>query len=95
MKIMSFISRITLMNMIIIIFSLVIFITFINGMLNHDINNIITNYSFPNSAKNVTSLGNGWFTFELETNGKTHKFLFRKPNSGGSSDPEIITELKD
>ena len=35
-----------------------------------------SNESVPPDAKNIKHLGNNWYTFELDLNGKTHKFLY-------------------
>ncbi len=32
----------------------------------------------PSNAKNIVELGRDWYTFDLEVNGKTHKFLYRR-----------------
>jgi len=49
--------------------------------------------NLPLGAKNVEALGNDWCTFELETNGKTRKFLYRGRSIGGNSGTETITEI--
>lgn len=52
--------------------------------------------TFPDGAMKVMDLGNGWHTFELETDGVTRKFLFHRTGdySGECSwAQESITEI--
>lgn len=53
----------------------------------------------PNNAKAVTDLGNGWMTFDLEMDGKSRRFLYRKRWYKTKSDykvaSECITELSE
>lgn len=49
-------------------------------------------FSAPANAENLRSLGRGWYTFSLTTEGKTRHFLWRRPDLGYSS-TECITEL--
>lgn len=48
----------------------------------------------PNGAKNINDIGNDWYTFELEINGKNQSFLFRRTGSGNSI-TECITKVSD
>jgi hypothetical protein len=51
----------------------------------------------PTEAKKVMDLGNGWYTFELETKGRKRAFLFHRLGdfSGECSwGLECITELE-
>ena len=50
----------------------------------------------PNEAKKVMDLGNGWRTFELETDGVNRKFLFHRAgdySGDGQWSQESITEM--
>lgn len=53
--------------------------------------------ALPNGAKVVTDHGNGWITFDLETEGKMRRFLYRKhwyyTTNGHNVASECITEL--
>jgi len=42
----------------------------------------------PSGAYNLNSVGNGWYTFELEINGRYRKFLYHRYDRG-----ETICEL--
>ena len=48
--------------------------------------------NIPPNSKNIQSLGDGWYTFELNVQGKDRKFMFRRTGSGNTS-TETITEL--
>lgn len=51
---------------------------------------------FPDGAYNVQELGNEWYTFELETDGKKRKFLYHYVYVSGhqsQSAAQCITEL--
>ena len=43
----------------------------------------VRNNCVPHGAKNVKDMGNYWYTFELEVDGKTRKFLYRANGAGG------------
>lgn len=49
----------------------------------------------PPGAKNVVVLGDDWYTFELETDGKKRKFLYRAHMMGSNAATSTITELRD
>jgi hypothetical protein len=49
--------------------------------------------NFPNGAKKAMDFGNGWYTFELEIDGKNHKFLYRMTKPQSSSKTETVTEI--
>lgn len=50
--------------------------------------------SMPTGAKNVKDLGHGWSSFELDIDGKTNKFLYRRKGVGGNAETECITQIK-
>jgi hypothetical protein len=47
----------------------------------------------PNGSKKVLDLGNDWYTFELEIDGKNRKFLYHSYHHGSDSSMDAITEL--
>jgi hypothetical protein len=47
----------------------------------------------PNGSRKVMDLGNDWFTFELETDGKNRKFLYHSYHHRMDSSMDAITEL--
>jgi hypothetical protein len=47
----------------------------------------------PNGSKKVMDLGNDWYTFEAEINGKTRMFLYHSYHHGSDSSMDAITEL--
>lgn len=49
----------------------------------------------PTGAKNFRELGNDWYYFEIELEGKTRKMLFRRSFGGANSQTECATELSE
>ncbi len=52
--------------------------------------------NFPENAKKVMDLSNGWYSFELEIDGVTRKFLFHRAgdySGDGRWSQESITEM--
>ena len=52
--------------------------------------------NFPEAAQKVIDLGNGWYSFELRTDGVTRKFLFHRQgdyHGDGQWAYESITEI--
>ena len=47
----------------------------------------------PINATNVTELGNGWFTFDLEVKGKTHSFVGRTQRTSDANYVVSFTEI--
>jgi hypothetical protein len=43
-----------------------------NRLIQFGVNNL------PNESKKVMDLGNGWYTFDLEIDGKNRRFLYHK-----------------
>jgi hypothetical protein len=49
--------------------------------------------NFPKNVKNVQEYGNGWYTFEMEIEGKNRKMLFHGYRLGYDGQRESLTEL--
>lgn len=48
--------------------------------------------NFPNGATNVRDLGNDWYYFELQIEGKQRKFMYRRTGCGNTT-TDCVTEL--
>jgi len=55
----------------------------------------VQSFHLPANASNVKSLGNYWYSFELEINGKRRQFLYRAYRMDTNCATETITELRD
>lgn len=49
--------------------------------------------SAPTGAYNAKDLGNHWVLFDLNIDGKPHRFLYRRINDHTSHATEVITEV--
>ncbi len=53
------------------------------------------NAALPAGAKNVTHVGNGWVTFDLDVKGRVRTFLYARTLASGQYPVPAITELSE